>query len=568
MAISEVASPLLGDGGRSDYVDDTVDFRGCPAIRSKSGGWKSSLFIIGVEVSERFAYYGIASNLISYLTGPLHQSNAVAAANVNVWQGVSAMLPLLGAFVADAYLGRYRTILISSMLYILGLTCLTISTILPPGSNGHSGRSAWLPLPEFQVAFFFFSLYLAAIGAGGHKPCTQAFGADQFDESSPLEQMPKNSFFNWWYFGLCSGSLVSMVTVNYIQEYLGWGYGYGITCLSMGLSLAVFLIGTFTYRFKLSQEGSPFTSIVQVLVAAVRRSQWPIEESEHDRGATRQFRAALPLNPNCSFPSKRNNWTVCSVEQVEEVKGVLRLFPIWASCLMYAVFFSQSSTFFTKQGSTMDRKISSSFLVPPASLQCFIGISVVLFIPIYDQVLVPIARSFTGVPSGITLLQRIGTGLFFSILSMVVAALVELKRVNVAKDSGLIDFPAVTLPISIWWLLPQYILFGVSEAFTMVGLQEFFYDQMPNTLRSMGIALYLSIFGVGSFLSGFLISLIEKLSSATSGGSWFSTNLNKAHLDYFYWLLAGLSILGLCVYVFFAQSYIYRNKYPSSKDGY
>ncbi|KAE9614026.1 putative proton-dependent oligopeptide transporter family [Lupinus albus] len=90
---------------------------------------------------------------------------------------------------------------------------------------------------------------------------------------------------------------------------------------------------------------------------------------------------------------------------------------------------------------------------------------------------------------------------------------------------------------------------------------EFFYGQVPNDLRSMGLALYLSILGVGSFLSGFLISLIEKVCGKDGQrDSWFSNNLNKAHLDYFYWLLSGLSVVGLALFICSAKSYIYNLK--------
>ncbi|WCJ44223.1 Major facilitator superfamily protein [Euphorbia peplus] len=532
-------------------VDGFVDYEGRPVLRSSSGGWSAAYFIIGVEVAERFAYYGISSNLISYLTGPLAQSTATAAENVSTWFGTAALLPLLCGFLADSFLGRFRTIVLASLIYILGLGLLTLSAALTSTdiseceniNNVQSCSPPW-----FQIILFFSSLYLVALGQGAHKPCVQAFGADQFDGADPDESRAKSSFFNWWYFVTAVGINISLVVVIYIQENLDWILGFGVPCLFMLASLFLFLLGSKTYRYNIKKnDENSLAQIGRAVCDVVRnRTSQSSEESK--------FLNEGLLAQGLEAPSDSH---------VEERKAFVRLIPIWATSLVYGIVFAQSNTFFTKQGVTMDRTISSGFRIPAASLQTFIGFAIIFLIPVYDRVFIPVARYLTGNPSGITTLQRIGTGMCASALSMVIAALVEKKRLETAEEYGMIDLPNATIPMTIWWLVPQYVLCGISNVFTIVGLQEFFYDQVPEDYRSVGLSLYLSIIGVGSFLSSFMVYVIDKISGKYEEESWFSSNLNKAHLDYFYWLLAGLGALGFFAYFYFAKSYIYRRVYRS-----
>nr|CAB3461380.1 unnamed protein product [Digitaria exilis] len=503
------------------------------------GGWKSALFIIWVEVAERFAYYGISSNLISYLTGPLGQTTAAAAAAVNAWLGAASMLPLLGAAVADSWLGRYRTIVASSVLYIMGLGMLTLSSMLPsPQQCGAAVDSRGAcPPSSIQTAFFYISLYLVAIAQSGHKPCVQAFGADQFDATNPNESSSRASFFNWWYFGICASATVTIAIMSYVQDNVSWALGFGVPSMVMLLALAIFLLGTRTYRFYGSGGGNGGGTGTFSLVGKAFAS--PVEP-EHGDGELAED-AVL----------------------AGEVNGLARLFPIWATCLLYGVVFTQPATLFTKQAGTLDRRVGRSFQVPPAALQCFLGVSIMTCIALYDRVLVPVARRVSGAASGITMLQRIGTGIALSLVTLVVAALVEMKRLRAARDAGLVadgGSGTVGVPMSLWWIVPQYLLLGAADVFTMVGMQEFFYDQVPGALKSLGLALYLSVLGVGSFISSFLITVIDGLTKRNGGTSWFADDLNQGHLDYFYVLLAALTALELLAFTYFSTSYVYRRK--------
>lgn len=268
----------------------------------------------------------------------------------------------------------------------------------------------------------------------------------------------------------------------------------------------------------------------------------------------------LQEKPLCSEAKDLDKTRKNGIRVFESVRVVLRLFPIWAMLLMFAVIFQQPATFFTKQGMTMKRNIGRNLLIPPAMLQSAITVSIILLMPLYDKVLIPLTRLLTQSKKGISVMQRMGIGMVLSIIAMVIAALVETKRLGMSSK---LELQSDTVPLSIFWLLPQYILLGISDIFTVVGMQEFFYGEVPIRMRTMGIALYTSVFGVGSFLSAFFIWLVEIFTVAGGRKGWFSDDMREARLDKYYWLLAFTSAISLLLYTILCKYYKSRSELDS-----
>ncbi|XP_022749005.1 protein NRT1/ PTR FAMILY 5.2-like [Durio zibethinus] len=564
--------------GIDDYTqDETVDLKGNPVCRSKGGGWTACSFVVVYEVFERMAYYGISTNLILYLTKKLHQGTVKSANNVTNWVGTIWMTPILGGYIADAHLGRYWTFVIASVIYISGMSLLTLSVSLPALRPPPCHQANVEDCKEdftLRLAVFFGALYTLAIGTGGTKPNISTIGADQFDDFHPKEKAHKLSFFNWWMFSIFFGSLFANTVLVYIQDNVGWTIGYGLPTLGLMISVLIFLAGTPFYRHRVP-AGSPFTRMAKVIVAAIRKWNVPLpgnpkelyELDLEEYAIKGKFR--IDSTPTLRFLNKAavktgstDPWKLCSVTRVEETKQMLRMIPIMVATFVPSTMLAQINTLFVKQGTPLDRNMGS-FKIPPASLVAFVTISMLICVVLYDRFFVPIMQKLTKNPRGITLLQRMGIGLVIHIIIMITASLIERHRLNVAREHGLVESGG-QVPLTIFILLPQFVLMGTADAFLEVAKTEFFYDQAPESMKSLGTSYTFTSLGIGNFLSSFVLSTVSHITRKHGHEGWILNNLNKSHLDYYYAFFAILNFLNFIFFLVVIKFYVYKAEVSDS----
>ncbi|TYI46053.1 hypothetical protein E1A91_D13G079400v1 [Gossypium mustelinum] len=560
-----------------------VDWRNKPALRGKHGGMVAASFALVVEVLENLAYLANASNLVLYLSKYMHLSPSKSANNVTNFMGTAFLLALLGGFLSDAFFTTYHIYLISALIEFLGLIILTIQartpSLKPPTCDPSTTPS--MPCQEIdggKAAMLFIGLYLVALGVGGIKGSLPTHGAEQFDENTPQGRKQRSTFFNYFVFCLSFGALIAVTFVVWVEDNKGWEWGFAISTIAILVSIPIFFFGSTFYRNKIP-SGSPLTTICKVLVAAMLNGCM----SRNSSNAIANLSASPSYEPETNKEPEENtkqtdeiptqslkflNRAVvnkpahpaleCTVNQVEDVKIVLKILPIFACTIVLNCCLAQLSTFSVEQAASMDTKLGS-LKIPPASLPVFPVVFIMILAPVYDHLIIPFARRVTNTEMGITHLQRIGIGLFLSIISMAVAALVEIKRKRVATDSGLLDSTA-PLPITFFWIALQYLFLGSADLFTLAGLLEFFFTEAPSSMRSLATSLSWASLAMGYYLSSVIVSIVNNVTGNSGHSPWLSGyTINRYHLDRFYWLMCVLSTLNFLHYLFWAMRYKYRS---------
>ncbi|KAG9146119.1 hypothetical protein Leryth_015906 [Lithospermum erythrorhizon] len=547
-------------------VGDAVDYKGYPADKSKTGGWVPAALILGIEICERLSTMGIAVNLVTYLGGTMHLPSSSSANIVTDFMGTCFLLCLLGGFLADSFLGRFKTIAIFAIIQTLGTGMLAITTKLPklrpPPCNRHSEDCQ--EANGLQMGVLYVALYLIALGTGGLKSSVSGFGTDQFDEKDEKEKAQMAFFFNRFFFFISIGTLTAVTVLVYIQDEIGRSWAYGICSVSMFVAILIFLSGTRRYRYKKS-SGSPIVHIFQVIVAAInkRKLNLPCDVSmlyEDTPEASRihhteQFQfldkaAIVAQGDFVNGSTAPNPWKLSSITRVEEVKMMGRLLPIWATTIIFWTTYAQMITFSVEQASTMERSIGN-FQIPAGSLTVFFVAAILITLAVYDRLIMPIWKKWKG-KQGFSSLQRIALGLVLSTIGMVVAALAETKRLSVAKSAGR---NTSTLPLTVFILIPQFFLVGSGEAFIYTGQLDFFITQSPKSMKTMSTGLFLTTLALGFFVSSFLVSVIKKVTGSHGGQGWLADNINYGRLDLFYWLLAVLGVINFAIYLICALWY-------------
>ncbi|XP_077237040.1 protein NRT1/ PTR FAMILY 2.7-like [Tasmannia lanceolata] len=538
-----------------------------PESQQSRGGWITFPFIIGSTTGLTLAAGSINGNLVVYLIQKFNVKSIDAAQISNIINGCTFLAPIIGAIISDAYFGCFHVISVSTFISMLGAILLTltatISSLRPPSCADASKMCEAPGTSQFTV--LYSALALVAIGIGGTRSNSVFMGAYQFEKSKD-----RDIFFNWFYFTTYASTIASSTGIVYVEDKVSWGWGFGLCAAANAVGLTIFVLGK-RYYLHLKPKGSPFTGLLQVIIAAIRKRKMVVsyESQDYYYGQNEEAKLqslTLILTPSFRFLNRAATktegdthldgsiakpWRLCTVEQVANLKTLIRILPLWSTGILLSTPIGIQSNLTILQALSMDRHLGRShFSIPAGSMIVFVFIATAVSLSIVDRFLIPTWRNLTGQHP--TPLQRVGLGHVLNIVSMAVSALVESRRTHIGRSHHLEDHSGLVVPMSALWLVPQLALVGAGEAFHYPGQVALYYQEFPVKLRSTGTGMIALLVGIGFYLSTAVIDLVRRVTG------WLPDNINQSRLDNVYWMLAVVGVFNLGYYILCARFYQYQ----------
>lgn len=400
------------------------------------------------EVAERFTFYGMKAILTTYLisqfynpeNNPKLQDVAVSNANeqTHLFITLAYAVPLLGGFLSDWFLGKYKTILFLSILYCFGVFIQAVNVE--------------------NYSLFMAGVFIIAIGSGGIKPNVSANLGDQFDETNE-HLIPKA--FNLFYFCINIGSFISAMLIPIVFRSYGAKIAFGIPGVLMLLALIVFIMGQKYYK-KVPPVGYPKENFIVINGYALLQL---IKGKKSETGFLDLAKA---------------KYSTASVEGIKQVWAILGLF---AFIPFFWALYDQNGSEWVLQATQLDLKVFGITFMAQ-QVQAINAILILVFIPFFSLFFFPLLER-KGIK--VNSLTKIGFGFLFTLLSFVVIWAIQLEI-----DAG--QHPSV-----IWQAL-AYVILTIGEVLiSMTGL-EYAYQHAPKKMKSTISAFWLLTVSAGNYL--------------------------------------------------------------------
>ncbi|XP_072253659.1 solute carrier family 15 member 2 [Leuresthes tenuis] len=363
----------------------------------------SICFIVVNEFCERFSYYGMKAVLTLYFLNYLKWDKDLSTAIYHAFSSLCYFSPILGAIIADSWLGKFKTIIYLSVVYVIGHVVKSVGAIPSVGNT------------DVHIALSMVGLILIALGTGGIKPCVAAFGGDQFDEDQISE---RQKFFSIFYMSINAGSLLSTLITPIlrgdVQCFGGdcYALAFGVPAILMIVALVVFIAGSSMYK-RDPPQGNILLKVCNCIGFAIK-NRWNRSKNDH----------------------QREHWLDWAEEKyskrlIQEIKMVLRVLVLYIPLPMFWALFDQQGSRWTLQATRMNMAFGESFIVKPDQMQMLNPLMILLFVPIFDLIIYPLAGLCR---IKLTPLKKMATGMIFAALAFGAATLVEVNVVKTVVD--------------------------------------------------------------------------------------------------------------------------------------
>ena len=383
------------------------------------------------------------------------------------------------------------------------------------------------------------------------------------------------SYWNWFYFVINAGALISYTLISYLCQDVSFALGWSIPTVAMFCAIIIFLLRSKKYHEPKSDSSmiSTFIGITWYSIKNRKRKQEIISDFRHN--ILNSFTANIDeQDEDSNNDSEEDNnlfdgddikisWLdVAKLRYngeydnnlVDQVKMVYSVFGFLPFMTLYWIVYSAMNSLFYSQGCQMNYMITKSFDFPIATLNDADIIIILILVPIMDRFIYP----FINGPNGCCrfgMLKKIGVGYFILAIAMIVAGLIEIWR----KSSQTFDIRSTcdsTVFISdlnVLWQIPQYLLVGTSEVFASITSLEFFAGQAPDSMKSIVYALNLVVTGIGFLLAALLVFIVDLWTP-----QWIPQDLDHGYLEYYFFLIAAIMFLTLIGFIPYANKYKYK----------